>query len=202
MANWKNSITRTLLVQLLLSVVIIYGIIRGLEWYTKHGEEVRLPELKGQALSKAEAQLRSLGLGVEVIDSVYSKELAPGAVAEMSPHALTNVKPGRKIFLTINAFTPQKKAIPDVKDKSLRRAESLLKGMKFTNITIKEVPGEYDGLCLRVETAGGVEIPAGTLVSIEESIVLVVTKAEEKDLLNENLEVEAIEETQDGGWFD
>ncbi|MDL2222383.1 PASTA domain-containing protein, partial [Parabacteroides sp. OttesenSCG-928-N08] len=61
-----------------------------------------------------------------MIDSVFSKDVAPGSVVELVPKAGSKVKEGRIVFVTINALTAQMGRIPEVEDLSFRQAYALL----------------------------------------------------------------------------
>lgn len=84
--------------------------------------------------------MSSLGLAVEVIDSLYiPKELA-GAILDQSPNAGMGVKKGRKIFVVINAEKPRMEVIPYVSGYSLRQAKNLLenKGFEIERLVYKD----------------------------------------------------------------
>ena len=61
-----------------------------------------------------------------IIDSVFSKDVDPGAIVEIVPTPGSKVKEGRIVFVTINAKTSQMARIPEVQDLSFRQAYALL----------------------------------------------------------------------------
>ena len=58
--------------------------------------------------------LQRCNLHAEVIDSVHNDQASRGSVVDQVPPAGDKVKPGRDIYLTINAFTKKQLTIPDL----------------------------------------------------------------------------------------
>lgn len=75
-------------------------------WYTGHGEQVSVPDLKGLPLEQAAEALEARGLSYLVIDSVFDEHGKGGVVMEQSPSPESAVKEGREVFLTIYRYQP------------------------------------------------------------------------------------------------
>lgn len=134
---------------LLAMVVVLAGVIIGvLQWldvYTRHGEAVVVPDVKGLSVSQAEEVFRTRGLVCQVVDSTYRKELTPGCIIDVNPTEGQKVKEGRIIYLTINTLNIPPKTVPDVADNSsLRQAEARLLAAGFKLAAIDTVRGEQD----------------------------------------------------------
>ena len=87
-------------------VVIVAAPLGTLQWldnYTRHGEAVVVPDVKGMNLRIAENELDKQSLKSIVIDSSYVKGIAPGAILEQNPAGGSKVKSGRTVYLTVNA---------------------------------------------------------------------------------------------------
>ncbi len=110
----------------------------SLRYYTKHGEGLNVPALKGVHISDAINKLEGLGLRYE-IDSVYIMDKPPGIVTDQDPDAGTFVKDNRTIYLTINTSQAPNVRFPDVEAKSLREAKSIIEsyGLKVGDTTYK-----------------------------------------------------------------
>ncbi len=110
----------------------------SLRYYTKHGEGLNVPTLKGMNVEAAISKLESLGLRYE-IDSVYIQDQPPGIVTDQDPEAETFVKDNRTIYLTINTSTAPNVRFPDVEAKSLREARSIIEsyGLKLGDTSYK-----------------------------------------------------------------
>ncbi|MCC8154739.1 MAG: PASTA domain-containing protein [Tannerellaceae bacterium] len=157
-----------------LSAILLVCTLKWLEVYTHHNEAVIVPDIKGLKLDKAEEFLKSCGLRYNVIDSVYSKDAAPGSIVEVEPAPGSKVKEGRILFVTVNALTSQMAAIPEVADLSARQAYALLLARGFENIQTKYVDGQYKDLALRVELFGRTVQP-NEMTPLNASLVLIVS---------------------------
>ncbi len=102
----------------------------SLRYYTKHGQGLNVPELKGLSLTQAISQLDELGLRYE-IDSVYIMDKTPGIVTDQDPEANTFVKDNRTIYLTINTAQAPNVKFPDIENKSFREARSILESYRL-----------------------------------------------------------------------
>ncbi|MDQ7949149.1 MAG: PASTA domain-containing protein [Pedobacter sp.] len=119
---------------LLAAICTVIGILLiaffSLRFYTKHGEGLNVPELKGLTLSQAVSKLEDLGLRYE-IDSVYVMDKPPGIVTDQDPDANTFVKGNRTIYLTINTAQAPNVKFPDIETKSLREAQAILESYRL-----------------------------------------------------------------------
>ncbi|MBO6168902.1 MAG: PASTA domain-containing protein [Bacteroidales bacterium] len=126
--NWiiKNLVWGALFVFIIVGAASLFLSIR-----TRHGKEVTVPDMTSQTVSDASSAAAAAGLRVQVIDSVYMKRMARGAVVSQLPKPGAKVKPGRKISLTINSLVPKKVTMPNLVHVSLRqaKAELLAKGL-------------------------------------------------------------------------
>lgn len=111
-------------------VVILLIAFFGLRIYTKHGEGLDVPKVKGLHVNEAINRLEGLGLRYE-IDSVYVSGQAPGIVTDQDPEAGTFVKDNRTIYLTINVTQAPNVRFPDIEFKSLREAQAILESYRL-----------------------------------------------------------------------
>jgi beta-lactam-binding protein with PASTA domain len=167
----NNIYVRNLLGLILATVVLIFAVLLWLNVYTRHGESVLVPDVKGISVEKAEPFFIKNKLNYTVVDSVYINNAIPGSIAETTPPVGSPVKLGRTIYLKVNAYLPQLIAVPDVKDASQRQSLAMLRSWGFGNITIKQVPGAYQDLVMGLESKGtpiepGQRIPANTPLSL------------------------------------
>lgn len=147
-----------------------------LQWlniWTDHGDELQVPDVKGVYFDDARSRLENAGLGVELSDSVYDSSLRPGAVVDQNPKVGTHVKPGRTIYLTINAFSPKMVSLPSLNDISARQARSILEGLGITDVSEEIVISEYANLVLGARYNGR-QLNAGARVPVTAHIILEV----------------------------
>ena len=125
------------LIYLLLASVVFYILFFkiidiSLKRYTLHHEIIHVPSLVGLNLSSTEDTLEKYHLNFIVIDSAaYDPNYERGSVLSHTPKAGLEVKPGRKIYLTVNPLQITYMSFPELKNKSLRQAMSLLKTNAF-----------------------------------------------------------------------
>ena len=137
---WVN-----IVVMIVAVVLIVFGVMKWLDVYTRHGEAVVVPDVKGMTVEEASKMFRNHGLVCVVSDSNYVKNKAAGIVLDVNPGAGQKVKEGRTIYLTINTLSIPLRAIPDVADNSsLRQAEARILASGFKLNDIQYVPGEKD----------------------------------------------------------
>ncbi len=170
----KNPYVLNLLLAIVVAVGVVLGTLAWLGHYTRHNQAVVVPDVKGLDMQEAAQFFKSNNLRYSVIDSVFSKNVKPGAIVELVPKAGSKVKEGRIVFITVNAETAQMGLIPDVEDLSFRQAYAMLKARGFEQIEIEYVPGDYKDLALAVELNGRV-LRKGENVPLSAQLVLIVS---------------------------
>ncbi|MBB5623751.1 PASTA domain-containing protein [Pedobacter cryoconitis] len=105
--------------------ILLFIAFFSLRYYTKHGQGLNVPAVKGMAFNQAVSKLEALGLRYEV-DSVYIMDLPPGTVIDQDPEANTFVKDNRTIYLTINTAQAPNVKFPDVQFKSFIEAQAII----------------------------------------------------------------------------
>jgi len=202
----KNPFVVNLLLMFVAFVLVICGTLKWLEGYTHHGQVVLVPDVKGLVVDAAVSFFENNELRYDVIDSVYSDNVAPGAIVEMTPQAGSKVKRGRTVFLTVNSQTVRSAAIPGVRDLSFRQAYALLRAQGFETVEVEYVPGEYKDLVVGVEWHGR-ELDAGEMVALSAVLLLKVSNGEGDAFVlpsdSLNLEMTPVRplDSEDERWF-
>lgn len=182
---FSKSILGNVLAMCLLTVLLIAGLSVFLEVYTRHGQEVTVPNLRGKSYEAAVSELEDLGLKAEVSDTGFVRTLPPDAVLDQSIHPGEKVKAGRIIEITINASSARAVAIPDIADNcSLREAEAKLKVIGFKLTAPKYVKGDKDWV-YGIEV-NGKNVVKGQRVSVDIPLTLVVGDGNVQDEYNGN----------------
>ena len=162
-----------LIAMVLVIFALLVGVNYGLDWYTHHGESIRIPNIEGMGISKARALLEENGLLIVVTDSGYNKRLPADCVLTQSPSAGLTVKSGHTIYVTINSSNSPKVAIPDVVDNcSYREAEAKLVSLAFKVLPPPYVTGEKDWVY--GVSCNGRKVSTGERISIEQPLTLLV----------------------------
>ena len=137
----KNPFVINLLLVIVVSCGVVYGVLAWLDSYTRHNQAVVVPDVKGMKLEDAAEFFGNNKLRYNVIDSVFSKDVAPGSIVELVPGVGSKVKEGRIVFVTINALTSQMAVIPEVEDLSFRDYKDLAMGVELNGRTL--LKGEH-----------------------------------------------------------
>ena len=203
-------IKTTYVLNLLLAVVVtcglIYGTLKWLDKYTRHNEAVVVPDVKGLKMEEAAEFFKNNNLRYNVIDSVFSKEVEPGAIVELVPAAGSKVKEGRIVFITVNALTSQMATIPEVEDLSFRQAYALLRARGFESVEIEYVAGDFKDLAVSVELRGKT-LEKGEHVPLTAPLVLKVSSGDPNfsadSLSLDSLSVMPVEslDSEEENWF-
>lgn len=85
---WLNLLGMAVLVG-----IVAFATVWWMKDYTRHGVGVTVPSLKGKLISDAMIELTDLQLEGVVIDSTYSKKLAPGIVLDQTPDLVPTSRP-------------------------------------------------------------------------------------------------------------
>jgi beta-lactam-binding protein with PASTA domain len=164
----------------------VFLVMSWLSHYTRHGETISVPELKGKSLEEVHRLLQNNDLVFEVTDSVYADEVDRGVVVTQTPHSGKAVKKGRTIFLTVNSMLPEMVELPDLMGKSLRIAVPILEitGLKLKSLEYK--PDESCTDCVIGMKYDGDEIEAGSKIrkGAEVTIILGQQSREETSVPN------------------
>ncbi|MDD2437597.1 MAG: PASTA domain-containing protein [Massilibacteroides sp.] len=198
----KNPFFVNFLLMLAVLLLVLFGTLKWLSHYTRHNEVVLVPDVKGLTIEDAASFFENNGLRYHIIDSVFSKDVAPGTIVELTPNVGSKVKEGRIVFVTLNALTSQVETIPDVEDMSFRQAYALLRARGFDAVEIKYVPGDFKDLAIAVELRGRV-LKAGEKVPLTSPLVLKVSNGED-ELLEDSLNLEEPVKplnSEDENWF-
>ncbi len=94
--------------------------------FTRHGARRTVPVLTGIPLTEAEKLARKNDLELIVNDSLHVTIYEGGIVLDQLPEPSVEVKPGRKVYITINAFSQKMVPLPYVAGRSLRQAKNML----------------------------------------------------------------------------
>ena len=162
---------------ILASVIIVVLALVWMNFFTRHGSSVEIPDIYGLPADEAVQLLDKADLRYEVIDSVYTTEVPKGAVYDLTPKAGSRVKAGRIIFLTLNASYPRNGVIPSLVDVSERQARARLVSLGFENITPSYVAGSFDDLVMGVQLPSGQALAPGTRIPLATPIILLVSVA-------------------------
>ena len=169
----ENWIVRNLVRALVLCLALIIGAMIFLNVFTKHNQEIAVPDFSNLTLEEASALATQVGMRVEVSDSVFVKRMKKGAVYRQNPKAGSKVKEGRRILLTTNAVNAKKVTMPNLIGYSMRQAMAELQSRGLVLGTLIYVQDIATNNVLK-QLRNNREIDPGVMIESESVIDLVV----------------------------
>lgn len=155
----------------MVNLVIAAAITAGGLWYvfhylnnyTMHGETITVPDFRGFKMNELDEFIKDKHLQYVITDSVYDGDKPKGVVLEQSPKPESQVKDGRKVYLTVNAINTPKVKLPEIKDLSIRQATAKIESYGLKVGDLISMPSSCVNCALGMEIKGK-EVEAGTMV--------------------------------------
>jgi beta-lactam-binding protein with PASTA domain len=113
--------------------VLVWITLQSLAWYTHHNDYLVVPDFRGLDLRMVRENSDNANYRFSVIDSLFEPDKPKGSVLTQDPYPGSKVKKDRTIYLTITSFVPEKTTMPDLRDLTLRQAQTMLEsaGLKL-----------------------------------------------------------------------
>lgn len=176
MNNISQYIKKILLhIFILLGISLVLGFLFlkiYLPIHTNHGETVSIPDLGGYSFVEGIKVLEQSGLQYEIsVDSGFHIDKNPFEILKQVPPANTQVKTGRKVFLTLNAQNAPLLKMPNLVNTPLKNVQQILENMGLGRGEIIYVPDIGTNVVLEQRYLGtkiseGSEIPKGAKIDL------------------------------------
>ncbi|MDR0833110.1 MAG: PASTA domain-containing protein [Candidatus Symbiothrix sp.] len=173
--NFGRILLKNILLALGIVLVLVFVVLKCLDFYTRHGKEVTVPDVKGLSTVEAQSFLTNQGLQGVVVDSTFVKNKPSGTILETIPPVGNRVKAGRTIYLTINSHAARLLTVPEVTDISQRQALAMLKSSGFERVVVKSVSGAYENLVVGLEDGRGKKVEEGARIAGDTPLYLLVS---------------------------
>ncbi|MCX6279272.1 MAG: PASTA domain-containing protein [Bacteroidetes bacterium] len=113
--------------------VLVWLTLQSLAFYTHHNDYLIVPDFRGLDLQNIRDNPDFTFYHFSVIDSLFDPDKPKGSVLTQDPFPGSKVKKDRTIYLTITSFVPEKTTMPDLRDLTLRQAQSMIEsaGLKL-----------------------------------------------------------------------
>lgn len=198
----RHPVFANIVIIAIIAVLGIYAVYLAAALFTKHGRSVQVPRVENISYTEAISRLHDRGLKVDIRDSLYREDIKPGFVIEQFPKANSIVKPGRKIFLYINAVHPKEVILDDdnhpnefaFKSISYRSALAKLEELGFKNVKMVKVLG-VDDRVVKV-LANGRPVRKMQKIPVNSTIVLEVSDGRLYDVRDSLQNLEYLENYQ------
>jgi len=136
-------------------VILGFGVLKFLDIYTRHGEEIEIPDLRKLSADDAQSQLHEMGFEIVVIDTIdFTNEVPPLSIAWQDPAPKTFVKEGRKIYVKLNAKNYSSIRLPKLENRSYRHALANIEMLGLLKGEVTYEPDFAKDVVLRVEQDG------------------------------------------------
>ena len=155
-------------------VIVAFIVINNrLANYTHHGQEIEVPDFRGYSSDSIADILDKTKFRMNIIDSLYDKELMPGAIILQNPSAGSMVKENRSIYFTINAHNAPNILLPPMVNQSSRQVVATLNvlGIQIRRRIYRSSP--FNNLVLDV-LYNGKSVAEGAEIPINSELTLVI----------------------------
>lgn len=141
----RRPIIANILYMGIVGIVLIVAVYVGLKVGTRHNHIIEVPNFMGMVIDNAYDVAKESDLKLIVRDSIFDVDLPGGTIVDQLPKISSirdvTVKPGRKVYVTVNAYTRRKVDIPYVAKQTLRQA---LNQIERSGLTISKLIYEAD----------------------------------------------------------
>ncbi len=122
--------------------VFLWLVFFSLKLFTRHGRSQLVPDLTGLTISEAQQVAKKHGLVLQISDSTFVGGRQKGTIVSHVPRSDERVKKGRRVFVTINAFSVPRVPMPNVMGVSYRQAKVTLEsnGLKMGKLVYRPDP--------------------------------------------------------------
>lgn len=134
---------------------------------TRHGESTQVPDVMSMDLVEADSLLMEAGLQSEEI-ILRKPNLPMDVVIDQNPRPLSMVKPGRRVYLTINTGDTTTVVVPRVVSYGIRQARNMLMQSNLTvgSVQPDSIPSVYEDIVTKQRPPAGSRVAPGTVVSL------------------------------------
>lgn len=182
----RNLFVKNLILAACAIIILVFVVNILLNLFTRHNVHEVVPDFHNMTIRQAEKLARKGDLRLEVNDSIYMQHYEPGVILHQMPDPGTEVKSGRRILVTTNAYARRMVPVPYVTGVSLRQAKNNLEVAGFgieklvyrtdiaTNYVLQTRYGGTvitEGSTLKAEQGSGITLVVG--MNPDESTVIV-----------------------------
>lgn len=132
--------------------------------YTRHSSFVTVPDLTNLSFEEASSVLESNGLRPDRRTVKFRPDLPRDVVVEQNPPIGTAVKPGRRVYLTVNSGTVPTIVVPNVVDLSIQEAKNRMisAGLRVVETRPDPIPSPYGDTITKTSPPAGATVDRGS----------------------------------------
>ena len=174
MMGWVGRIAVVLGIWLAIGLLMNFVI---MPIYTRQGNEIRVPDVRGKSLSEARNEYSRKGFKLVVDDQRYDAVTPPGTIIDQFPSPGGWTKRGRRIHLAVAAGAPTAE-VPNVvgqpKDDAVFKIQA--SGLKVERVHYSFNDSLFEGLVVSQLPLSGAIVDKQTLVNLTVSLGKAPTK--------------------------
>jgi len=152
---------------LIAAAAVLYITVNSLllPMYTRHGIAIPVPDVMSQSFDEASVAIIKAGLVPEEV-VLRKLNLPRHVVIDQNPKAGWTVKPGRRIYLTVNSGDTTTVIVPKVNAISVREATNRIsiRGLVVAEIRPDSIPSLHANTVTRQSPEAGKRVNPGTAV--------------------------------------
>lgn len=140
---------------------------------TRHGETIKVPDLRGKNVSEIQQAMEEMDLRFEINDSTYKEDTPAYTILNQNPKPGSDVKKNRKIYLSVSSSNPPEVKIPPhlTGASSLKAWKMAIAGNGLKIGKINYVVSPHKDLVLEQFANGqpvfpGMTLPKGTAIDL------------------------------------
>jgi beta-lactam-binding protein with PASTA domain len=136
--------------------------------YTRHGVTVQVPNVENRSFEEAKQFVQNRNLTVRRQLGPYNPNVDRETVVDQSPPANSDVKPGRRVYLTVNAGEVPMVSVPKLTGVSVREAKNRVSslGLEPGRIEPDSIPSPYPNTITRQDPEPGDSLKKGGTVNL------------------------------------
>ncbi|MFB6249094.1 MAG: PASTA domain-containing protein [Salinibacter sp.] len=159
--------------------------------YTRHNVSIQVPNVENLPYEQAKARLSKRDLQVQRQVGRYNPNVDTGIVVDQTPLPSSRVKPGRRVYLTVNSGTIPIVKLPDLTGMSVREARNRVTSLGLEVGTVQEdpIPSPYANTITKQEPVPGDSLQRGKPVDLWYSTGLGETQVNVPNVVGQTVEV-------------
>ena len=136
--------------------------------YTRHGVSVQVPDVEDQPFLEAKTRVENRDLQVRRQVGRFNPNVPQEAVVDQNPPPNSSVKPGRRVYLTVNAGEAPTLSVPDLSGISVREAKNRISSLGLSVGTVEpdSLPSPYPNTITRQWPEPGDSLKTGGSVDL------------------------------------
>ncbi len=136
--------------------------------YTRHDVSIRVPNVENRSFDEAKQLIQERDLRVERQVGRFNPNVERDVVVDQTPLPNADVKPGRRVYLTVNAGEAPMVKLPDLNGMSVREAKNRISslGLEVGSAQPDTIPSPYANTVTRQRPAPGDSLRQGNTVNI------------------------------------